>query len=355
MKILHTADLHIDSPLTSHLSPDKVRERRAELFSTLSAMVESAAQSGIRIIIIAGDLFDSDKITKAAKKRTLSLIAAHGEISFFYLPGNHEEEGLVSGEEYLPENLFLFGEEWTYFASGDLVIAGRSTTSKDMFDTLSLPADKRNIVVLHGELRDRSDESGVIGKRDAAGKNIDYLALGHYHSYSAERIDDRCTAVYAGTPEGRGFDELGDKGFVLVDSSDAKLSHRFVPFARRRLHEIEVDVSDVSDLYELERKASTALSAIPSSDLVRLILTGYRQVGFSVDNAALVARFGRDFYYLEAKDDTRLRISASDYERDLSLKGEFIRLVMADTSLSDKKKEEIIACGLAALLGEAAI
>ena len=355
MKILHTADLHIDSPLTSHLSADKVRERRAELFSTLSAMVESSAQSGIRIMIVAGDLFDSDKITKTAKKRTLSLIAAHSEISFFYLPGNHEEGGLISGEEALPENLFLFGEEWTYFASGDLVIAGRSTTSKDMFNTLSLPADKRNIVVLHGELRDRSDEGGVIGKRDAAGKNIDYLALGHYHSYSAERIDDRCTAVYSGTPEGRGFDELGDKGFVLVDSSDTELSHRFVPFARRRLHEIVADVSGASDLYELERRADTALSAIPDSDLVRLILTGYRQVGFSVDTAALDARFGRNFYYFEIKDETRLKISAADYERDLSLKGEFIRLVMADTSLSDRKKEEIIACGLAALLGEAAI
>ena len=352
MKILHTADLHIDSPLTSHLSVDKVRERRAELFSTFSAMVESATECGIKIMIIAGDLFDSDKITKTARKRTLSLIADHSELSFFYLPGNHEEDGLIRGEDALPQNLFLFGEEWSYFASGDLVIAGRGTTSQDMFETLSLPADKRNIVVLHGELRDRSDAGGVIGRRDAAGKNIDYLALGHYHSYSAEKIDDRCTAVYAGTPEGRGFDELGDKGFVLVESTDSEISHRFVPFARRRLQEIEVDVSEASDLYELERRAAIALSTVSDSDLVRLILTGYRQVGFSVDTAALVARFGRDFYYFEVKDETRLKISAADYERDLSLKGEFIRLVMADTTLSDKKKEEIIACGLAALLGE---
>ena len=355
MKILHTADLHIDSPLTSHLSADKVRERRAELFSTFSAMVESAAECGIKIMIIAGDLFDSDKITKTARKRTLALLAAHKEISFFYLPGNHEEMGLIAGEDALPENLFLFSKDWSYFASGDLVIAGRSSTSQDMFETLSLPADKRNIVVLHGELRDRSDEGGVIGRRDAVGRNIDYLALGHYHSYSAEKIDDRCTAVYAGTPEGRGFDELGDKGFVLLDSSEAGITHRFVPFARRRLHEVEVDLTDAADLYELERRAASALSAIPDSDLTRLMITGYRQVGFSVDTAALMARFGRNFYYFEVKDESRLKISAADYERDLSLKGEFIRLVRADTTLSDKKKEEIIACGLAALLGEGMI
>ncbi len=352
MKILHTADLHIDSPLTSHLSVDKVRERRAELFSTFSAMVESAAQNGVKIMIIAGDLFDSDKITKTAKKRTLSLIADHSELSFFYLPGNHEEDGLIRGEDALPENLFLFSEDWSYFASGDLVIAGRSTTSQDMFDTLSLPSDKRNIVVLHGELRDRSDEGGVIGRRDAAGKNIDYLALGHYHSYSAEEIDDRCCAVYPGTPEGRGFDETGVKGYVEINVDARGINHRFVPFARRALHEIELDVTGVTDLYELERRAVTALAKIPRTDLVRLVLTGYVQVGFSPDAAALSARFNPEFYYFEVKDEVRLRISASDYEHDLSLKGEFIRTVMADNTLSDKQKETIIACGLSALLGE---
>ncbi len=352
MKIIHTADLHIDSPLTSHLSADKVRERRAELFSTLSAMVEAATACGAAIMIIAGDLFDSERITKTARRRTLSLIAAHTAIKFFYLPGNHEEQGLISGEDTLPENLFVFGEGWTYFASEELIIAGRSTTSADMFETLSLPEDRRSVVVLHGELRDRSDEGGVIGRRDAVGKNIDYLALGHYHSYSAERIDDRCTAVYAGTPEGRGFDETGEKGYVLIEDSGGALSHRFIPFARRRLHEIEVDVSEATDLYALERIAAAALIDVSPADLVRLVLTGHRVVGFTPDAAALTARFAAGFYYFEVKDETRLRISAADYERDLSLKGEFIRLVMADDTLSDKKKEEIISCGLAALLGE---
>ena len=108
MKIIHTSDLHIDSPLTSHLSADKVRERRAELFSTLSAMVEAATACGAGIMIIAGDLFDSERITKTARRRTLSLISTHREIKFFYLPGNHEELGLISGEDALPDNLFVF-------------------------------------------------------------------------------------------------------------------------------------------------------------------------------------------------------------------------------------------------------
>ena len=352
MKIIHVSDLHVDSPLTAHLPADKVRERRAELFAVLSSMLDEATRLGVRIIIIAGDLFDSDKITKTARRRTLALIAAAKEISFFYLSGNHEEGALLSGEDELPQNLFVFGEEWSYFSSGDTVIAGRRATSPDMFDTLSLPKDTTNIVVLHGEIRDRSDFDGVIGRRDATGKGIDYLALGHYHSYSSEQIDQRCIAVYPGTPEGRGFDETGKKGFVLVESGTDGLTHRFIPRAKRTLHEIRVDISGLSNLYAIEKHVETGLSDVGGGDLVRLILTGTRKVGFNPDTAALTARFAERYYFFEVKDETRLLINASDYKHDLSLKGEFIRTVMKDTTMSEKKKEDVISCGLAALLGE---
>ena len=352
MKFIHISDLHVDSPLTAHLPADKVRERRAELAAVLSSTVDEAMRLGVRIIIIAGDLFDSDRITKTARRRTLALISAAKEISFFYLPGNHEEGALVAGEEELPQNLFVFGEDWSYFSSGDTVIAGRSKTSPDMFETLSLPLGTTNVVVLHGELRDRSDFNGIIGRRDAAGRGIDYLALGHYHSYSTERIDDKCIAVYPGTPEGRGFDETGRKGYVLVEREVGPLIHRFIPRARRILHEIEVDISALTDHYAIEKRAETALADARSCDLVRLILVGSRRVGFIPDTAALTARLADRYYYFEAKDETRLSISASDYEHDLSLKGEFIRMVMRDETMSEKKKEDVISCGLAALLGE---
>ena len=352
MKIIHLSDLHVDSPLTAHLPTDKVRERRAELSAVLSFILDDALRLGVRIIIIAGDLFDSDKITKTARRRTFALIAAAKEISFFYLPGNHEEGALLSGEDELPQNLFVFGEEWSYFSSGDTVIAGRRATSPDMFETLSLPKDTTNIVVLHGDLRDRSDFDGVIGRRDAAGKDIDYLALGHYHSYRSERIDGRCIAVYPGTPEGRGFDETGKKGFVLVEKDIGGLTHRFIPRAKRTLNEIRIDISGIYDLYAIEKRAERALSEILEGDLVRLVLTGTRRVGFNPDTAALMARFSERYYFFEVKDETRLLINASDYEHDLSLKGEFIRTVMKDTTMSEKKKEDVISCGLAALLGE---
>ena len=58
MRILHTADLHLGSPLSARLSGERQRERKNELFNTLSRMADKAKELGCGAVIIAGDLFD---------------------------------------------------------------------------------------------------------------------------------------------------------------------------------------------------------------------------------------------------------------------------------------------------------
>ena len=53
--------------------------------------------------------------------------------------------------------------------------------------------------------------------------NIDYLALGHIHSYKCHKLDKRGVYCYSGCLEGRGFDECGDKGFVLLETEEDRL------------------------------------------------------------------------------------------------------------------------------------
>jgi hypothetical protein len=50
-------------------------------------------------------------------------------------------------------------------------------------------------------------------------------------------------------------------------------------------------------------------------------------------------------------DETRLRVDYSDYEKDASLKGEFIRMVL-QSGLAEEQKAEVIRCGILALSGE---
>ena len=187
--------------------------------------------------------------------------------------------------------------------------------------------------------------------KDSFGRNIDYMALGHYHKYSVMPIDKRGVAVYSGTPEGRGFDEVGERGFVMIDT-DAGLTHEFIPFARRTLREIALPLDEITQPSQIIEEAEKLLSAIPSSDLVRLVLSGEYIPELWHDTDSLLRRFGDRFYHFEVKDESKIKIDPETYKNDKSFKGEFIRLVQADESLDDEKKASVIACGLYALMGE---
>ena len=351
MRIIHTSDIHLDSPLTSRLPSDKVRERRRELLHGFGRLVEEAKALGAGAIIIAGDLFDSERVSGRALDTAFDIIEGAEDILFFYLRGNHEGDALTDCGRALPKNLMTFDDDWTVYGAGSIRIAGRCNISEGMFNSLDLPEDTKNIVVLHGELRDHTAGPEAIGIK-AANKNIDYMALGHYHSYSAEAIDSRGVAVYSGIPEGRGFDEIGDKGYVIIDTDGSGIKYSFRLFASRRLHIIPLDLSGAVRPSEISERAARVLSSIPSSDIVRLELCGRYFPTLWKDTDALAREYANRFYYFEIKDSSRIAINPEDYKHDKSLKGEFIRTVSEDSSLDEETKEKIIACGINALMGE---
>lgn len=352
MKILHTSDLHINSPLTSRLSADKVRQRKSELLSGFERMIDEALYQRVSLFIIAGDLFDSDRITKSVAERVVGAIAKCPSIDFLYLSGNHEKNALLESGITLPENLKLFGEDWTYFDYGTVTVAGRSEIDEGMFSKLELDYRKTNVVVLHGALGDGKSGGEIIGRRELEGKHIDYLALGHYHSYMTEQIDDTGIAVYCGTPEGRGFDEVGDKGFVIVDADGRRAAHSFIPFAKRALRIVDVELDGALNRSDVDSRVDSKLSGIKPSDIVRVRLSGKRAPELFPDTDAIKSRWESSFYHFEIIDESTIRINPEDYRYDRSLKGEFIRLVSSKTDISDMEKSEIIRTGLAALMGE---
>ena len=352
MKFLHTSDLHIGSALTSRLPQDKIRERKSELMGTFERMIEEAVYERAVAFIIAGDMFDTQKITRTTVDRVLRAIEKYPTLDFLYLTGNHEKSALIEYGVTLPKNLKIFGDGWTYFDYGAVCVAGRSEISENMFHTLDLERGKTNIVVLHGALADGKSGGEIIGRRELDGKNVTYLALGHYHSYSEQKIGEAGIAVYSGTPEGRGFDEVGTKGFVMIDTDGRSTRHSFVPFAKRTLHEINVDLDGAKQRRDVDEIVDAALTGIKRGDLVRARLTGKRSPELFIDEEAIKSRWQNAFYHFDLKDETGIRIDPDEYKYDRSLKGEFIRLVSADTGLSDEEKGKIIKTGLAALMGE---
>jgi len=352
MKIIHTSDIHLSSPLTARLTPIAARERKRELTLTFRRIIDDAVRMGAEGAIIAGDLFDNESAGVRAIDEIMGAIERCPSVTFFYLPGNHEKDLIRTSGVRIPENLKIFEDEWTYFKLGDITLAGKSVIEDDAFSKISLDPDGINIVVMHGELTERTKAPDKIGTKDVDGLPIDYLALGHYHSYSATEIGRRTTAVYCGTPEGRGFDEAGDKGYVIIDTDSKYITHRFRSCAYRRMRIINADISGAERPVEIEDRVRVALTEASERDIIRVVLVGEHTPGSVRDTDSLEKRFAPSYFYLEVKDKSHLRISPDDYKNDKSLKGEFIRLVMSKEDLTDEEKDAVIECGIRALAGE---
>ena len=243
MKIIHCSDLHLDSKMETNLDKEKARERKNEILITFEKMVEYAKENEVKIIIIAGDMFDKKNVSVKAKKIVKNAIETHPEIDFIYLKGNHDEGSLLTEEDDVPNNLKTFTDEnWTSYQYGDIVITGIEFGSKnnyDIYNSLILEKNKTNIVIMHGQETETNtkDKAEVINLKQLKNKNIDYLALGHIHKYKQEKLDNRGIYCYSGCLEGRGFDECGEKGFVLLNVEDKKIETKFIPFAQRTLYE----------------------------------------------------------------------------------------------------------------------
>ena len=362
MKIIHCADIHLDSKMSANLTKEKAKERKTELLTTFQNMVEYGASHEVDAILIAGDLFDTKNVSATARNIVKDLIQGHPSMEFYYLQGNHDEGSFTGGLSEIPENLHLFGSSWTsYGVSKKVCITGvelNPENSGSICHTLSLDADRINIVTLHGQESEYSarDKAEIIHLTALKNKGIDYLALGHIHSYKKERLDGRGVYCYPGCLEGRGFDECGEHGFVMlsIDEAAGTMESRFVPFAARNLYTIPVDITGCNSTMDIldRMKKETAEKNYPAKSLVKYELTGKIDVESEKDTDFLLHQFADRFYFVKLRDSSEYLVDYVSFAKDMSLKGEFIRTVMGREDLSEEDKAAVIHYGLQALAGE---
>ncbi len=335
------------------LTPEQARQRRGEICQTFGRLADRAAQEGVTALLIAGDLFDRSRVTAATVDWVLSVVEGHPTVDFLYLRGNHDESRRAFAGRTLPANLHTFSECWHSRRYGSIVISGVELTAANadsIYDTLTLNPEDTNLVMLHGQISTRSGENLVCLPR-LRGKHIAYLALGHLHRFQSGTLDGEGSWCYSGCLEGRGFDECGEKGYVSLEVEDHRVTARFVPFARRTLVELPVDITGLETVPQLRQAMEGACSGVEGSSLVKFVLRGQCPPESRRDLAFLEGIFQERFYLVRIRDESRLALSPQDFLHDVSLRGEFVRQVMeAELPLEDR--DRILTWGLQALRGE---
>jgi DNA repair exonuclease SbcCD nuclease subunit len=293
VKFIHTADIHLDSPLTGLSTyPDApVEMLRTATRDAFSNLITEAIEQQVDFMVIAGDLYDGtwkDHNTGIYFCKEMGRLKK-AAIPVYVLFGNHDAESEMTKKLQLPDNVFCFDtRKPTTFRLENLKVAihGQSFKEKETTENLVTGYPKPvqgmfNIGVLHTALEGNSAHANYApcSLDELHAKGYDYWALGHVHDYQIWK--GASTVVFPGNLQGRHIRETGPRGAVLVTADESgiqKINRIFVDVLR--WNNLEVDVTKCSKLPEvvstigkaLEKFMENCSSNIPSA--VRITVTG---------------------------------------------------------------------------------
>lgn len=289
IRILHTADIHLDSPLRSLALRDEALRDHVEAATrtALSRLIDLALAERVAAVLVAGDLFDGRQRSarSAAFLMTqLDRLGAAG-IRLFYIKGNHDAENPVTGMLDLPDNVHLFDARGGKVPLSDTVwIHGVSFADRHAPDSLlprfSAPvAGAVNIAMLHTSLAGAPghDRYAPCSVGDLTGMGFDYWALGHIHKRQVHSDDP--WIVMPGCPQGRDIGEAGAKSVSLLTIDDGRITVEERPSAIVEFATTALDISHVDSDEALRAALRTHLEEARAritapTAVVRITLTG---------------------------------------------------------------------------------
>lgn len=376
VKVIHCADLHLGAPFSS--IPEKATQRQDEQMQTFEKIIDLCNAIGADVLLIAGDLFDSNFVSDQIIAAVMSGFKRLKSTLVFIAAGNHDPASVDS--VYLtrqwPDNVGLFtGEPMCYELENiNARVWGCGFTknyeTKPMAAEISVPADHFiNLMVLHGEktAQGQASEYRPIPAGFIEKSGMDYIALGHSHMAAAPVQAGKTFYAYSGSPEPLGFDETGSHGVWVMQVSKAGVESDFVDLSCRKYAVESVDISDTASQEEIAQAIRKHLLETYGEDwkrnLYQLKLTGLLPVDFIPSLSAVTARLDSDIFYFRLEDKTRVRANIELLSKETSLRGAFVREILKQKEAFAQAKDEeglrrcvdALNIGLRAFEGEVAL
>lgn len=305
IKFLHAADLHLDAAFAA-LPPEQAAQRRQEQRQLLAQMAQLCRSHGCQLLLLSGDLFDSETVYLDTLDALHSALAQCGA-QVFIAPGNHDY--ICATSPYLtkkwPNNVHIFTRsepEAVLLEELNCVVYGAAFTAPSMpamlpgFHVRPQERELVNLMVLHGDPQMQNSPYNPITRNQIALTGLDYLALGHIHKTSEIGSTGRTHFAWPGSPMGRGFDETGVRGVFLGQVEPNHITIDFVPLPGRRYEILEV-AAGADPLAAIE----AVLPEQTQQDIYRIILTGEAE---PPELPALQRALEDRFYALQLRDRT---------------------------------------------------
>ncbi|WP_125591011.1 metallophosphoesterase family protein [Companilactobacillus jidongensis] len=295
MKFIHAADLHLDTPFVSisNFSNSLQEELKKSTYTAADKVFETAVTEEVDFVILAGDTYDNTERTLSAQiylQGQFERLREHG-IKVYLVYGNHDYYRNDFSVIKMPDNVTIFGDEVTTSemtaSDGQHVgITGFSYYQNHISDDMVANYSARGnydyqIGILHAGIGDGNYAPFTVN--ELLTKGYDYWALGHIHK--REILHKNPMIIYAGDTQGRNQNELGTKGFYLVNVENGMTNTKFVPssiFVWKSTG-ITADESDTID--SLFDKITDVLAKYDETEvkyLITLTINGAQHLGENV-------------------------------------------------------------------------
>ena len=368
MKILHVADLHLDSPFSSCDVKTSTKKKRSQE-SAFNKMMEYIKEESIPLVLIAGDLFDFGFVTKKTSDMLKRAFAALPETKFVISPGNHDAmtKGSVYASEGFSDNVYIFKDsELSRFSFDELGVDvyGYAFTEEKL-ETSPLASHRAEetgnipLLCIHADLYSPISRYAPVSREDIASFGARYAALGHVHKGEIFERAGGCLFAYPGCLIGRSFDETGKKGALLVEldeNGESSVSHVFFSEEKYEIERIDI-TGAVSDAEVIEKiKEKTAEKGYGEETSLRVILVGEVSPSY-IPVADAIEQSICTLASIEVKDETLPIFDAASLDSDMTLRGEVWRTLKEKLGTGTAEEREVakkaLCYALAALDGRA--
>lgn len=365
LRVLHTADIHLGA---RHADlGEQAAAQRERQFAAFRATVDLAIAEPVDLVLIAGDLFDSN----VQPRRSVELVAAElrrlvdARIRAVLIPGTHDVHDRASiyrsydlpalagavGSDLLtvltPERDSVVLEALDVVVHGPVFATKRAPHSP--LRDLDVRKDARatwHLGMVHGSVAIPGQTDGdevVITTDEIAATGLDYLALGHWHSTSRGRAGSTVYA-YSGAPEPVALDQ-DRAGKVLVLTLDQRNGKKSVTIderqvGRTRFEKLELDAADIASQPALV----DLLAARADPDLVLDVrLIGVRPDALDLDVEEVEAAIGGRFLKVRVRDRSVPALTEGAIPSPDTVLGAFIREVEAHVAELEAAADDVAA------------
>lgn len=370
-RFLHTADLHLDSPLKGLSMRDEAAttELLGASRKAFENLIRLAIDEAVDFMVIAGDVYDRDwrgYETGLFFRKGMVRLQEAG-IPAYLISGNHDAASVITRKLSLPANVYSFSsrkaetvepEDWP------IAVHGMSFPNRAVEENLvpgypSPVAGKFNLGILHTSLvgREGHDPYAPCSVADLTGKGYDYWALGHIHQ--PEIVQESPWIVYSGNLQGRHTRECGARGcrIVTVDDSLEVTTCDWHALDVARWAQMEVEVSGKETFDDVIRAIHSAMGTrVEDAEdrllALRVILTGStplhgefcsRPDRLKAEVQSMADEFGEDVVWLEkVKVATRPVVSLEE----LAARDELTKVVVGvaqKQAIKDELPIEVMA------------